>query len=136
MDECIYESSIIDELPPFGKDFKHTLKHQRNESIKILGFFAMFCFWRPKMKKPRDSIDSLVEMDAQTPVLMAEMDEDGGDGIIVSCHVFQHGIIARGLSTHKVPNLTKPTSKTTCTNRNGPKAIQDQVLVKGYSVFF
>ncbi|KAL4555562.1 hypothetical protein LXL04_038185 [Taraxacum kok-saghyz] len=44
--------------------------------------------------------------------------------------MFQHGIIARGLSTHKIPHLTKPTSKTTCTNRNGPKAIQDQVLVK------
>ncbi|KAL4571577.1 hypothetical protein LXL04_018340 [Taraxacum kok-saghyz] len=29
----------------------------------------------------------------------------------------------------KASHLTKPTSKTTCTNRNGPKAIQDQVLV-------
>ncbi|KAL4565897.1 hypothetical protein LXL04_030003 [Taraxacum kok-saghyz] len=44
-------------------------------------------------------------------------------------HVFQHGIIARGLSTQKVPPLTKPTSKTTCTKRNGPKAIQEQVSV-------
>ncbi|KAL4567025.1 hypothetical protein LXL04_022595 [Taraxacum kok-saghyz] len=48
----------------------------------------------------------------------------------ISCHVFQHGIIAWGLSTHKVPHLTKPTSKTTCINHNGPKAIQYQVLVK------
>ncbi|KAL4573849.1 hypothetical protein LXL04_020669 [Taraxacum kok-saghyz] len=46
-----------------------------------------------------------------------------------SCHVFQYGIIARGLPTHKVSHLTKPTSKTTCTKRNGPKAIQEQVLV-------
>ncbi|KAL4557599.1 hypothetical protein LXL04_035783 [Taraxacum kok-saghyz] len=38
-----------------------------------------------------------------------------------SCHVFQHGIIARGLYTHKVPHLTKPTSKTTCTNAMGQK---------------
>ncbi|KAL4587391.1 hypothetical protein LXL04_000260 [Taraxacum kok-saghyz] len=45
-------------------------------------------------------------------------------------HVFQHGIIARELPTQKVPHLTKPTSKTTCTKRNGPKAIQEQVLVK------
>jgi len=44
-------------------------------------------------------------------------------------HVFQHGIIARGLSTQKVPHLTKPTSKTTCTKHNGPKAIQEQVSV-------
>ncbi|KAL4559442.1 hypothetical protein LXL04_031580 [Taraxacum kok-saghyz] len=44
-------------------------------------------------------------------------------------HAFQNGIIGRGLPTHKVSHLTKPTSKTTCTNRNGPKAIQDQVLV-------
>ncbi|KAL4583745.1 hypothetical protein LXL04_008328 [Taraxacum kok-saghyz] len=27
------------------------------------------------------------------------------------CHVLQHGIIARGLSTHKISHLTKPTSK-------------------------
>ncbi|KAL4580934.1 hypothetical protein LXL04_017140 [Taraxacum kok-saghyz] len=47
----------------------------------------------------------------------------------ISCHVFQYGIIAPGLPTHKVFHLTKPTSKTTCTNRNGPKAIQNQVLV-------
>ncbi|GJZ23532.1 zinc finger, CCHC-type containing protein [Tanacetum coccineum] len=29
MDESISVSSVIDKLPPFGKDFKHTLKHDR-----------------------------------------------------------------------------------------------------------
>ncbi|KAL4559199.1 hypothetical protein LXL04_031333 [Taraxacum kok-saghyz] len=52
--------------------------------------------------------------------------------IDICYHVFQHGIIARRLSTHKVPHLTKPTSKTTCTKRNGPKAIQEQVYFRTY----
>ncbi|KAL4563310.1 hypothetical protein LXL04_027350 [Taraxacum kok-saghyz] len=43
--------------------------------------------------------------------------------------ILGHGIIARVLSTQKVPHLTKPTSKTTCTKRNGPKAIQEQASV-------
>ncbi|KAL0431040.1 UNVERIFIED_CONTAM: hypothetical protein Sradi_0730000 [Sesamum radiatum] len=31
MDEAIYVSSVIDKLPPSWKDFKHTLKHQKEE---------------------------------------------------------------------------------------------------------
>ncbi|GJT78629.1 hypothetical protein Tco_1045354 [Tanacetum coccineum] len=31
MDEAIQVSCIIDKLPPFWKDFKHTLKHKKNE---------------------------------------------------------------------------------------------------------
>lgn len=38
MDECIAVSSIIDKLPPSWKDFKHTLKHQKEElSLVQLG---------------------------------------------------------------------------------------------------
>ncbi|KAJ9538834.1 hypothetical protein OSB04_031567 [Centaurea solstitialis] len=31
MDECIAVSSVIDKQPPSWKDFKHTLKHQKEE---------------------------------------------------------------------------------------------------------
>ena len=31
MDECIIVSSVFDKLPPSWKDFKHTLKHQKEE---------------------------------------------------------------------------------------------------------
>ncbi|GJR21642.1 hypothetical protein Tco_0970169 [Tanacetum coccineum] len=31
MDEAIYVSCIIDKLPPSWKDFKHTLKHKKEE---------------------------------------------------------------------------------------------------------
>jgi len=38
MDECIIVSSVIDKLPPSWKDFKHTLKHQKEEvSLVQLG---------------------------------------------------------------------------------------------------
>ncbi|KAJ9553540.1 hypothetical protein OSB04_017585 [Centaurea solstitialis] len=38
MDECIAVSSVIDKLPPSWKDFKHTLKHQKEElSLVQLG---------------------------------------------------------------------------------------------------
>ncbi|KAL0301466.1 UNVERIFIED_CONTAM: Retrovirus-related Pol polyprotein from transposon TNT 1-94 [Sesamum radiatum] len=38
MDEAIYVSSVIDKLPPSWKDFKHTLKHQKEElSLVQLG---------------------------------------------------------------------------------------------------
>ena len=30
MDESIYVSSVIDKLPPFLKDFKHSLKHGKD----------------------------------------------------------------------------------------------------------
>ncbi|KAL4566370.1 hypothetical protein LXL04_030485 [Taraxacum kok-saghyz] len=39
----------------------------------------------------------------------------------ISCHVFQHGIIAQGLSTHKFSHLTKPTSKLPLPNAMGQK---------------
>ncbi|KAL4584223.1 hypothetical protein LXL04_008815 [Taraxacum kok-saghyz] len=38
-----------------------------------------------------------------------------------SCHTFQHGIIARGLSTHKFSHRTKPTSKLPVPNAMGQK---------------
>ena len=38
MDECISVSSVINKLPPSWKDFKHTLKHQKEElSLVQLG---------------------------------------------------------------------------------------------------
>ncbi|GJX95459.1 zinc finger, CCHC-type containing protein [Tanacetum coccineum] len=38
MDESIYVASIIDKLPPLWKDFKHTLKHNKDElSLVQLG---------------------------------------------------------------------------------------------------
>ena len=38
MDECFAVSSVIDKLPPSWKDFKHTLKHQKEElSLVQLG---------------------------------------------------------------------------------------------------
>ncbi|KAL4559995.1 hypothetical protein LXL04_032143 [Taraxacum kok-saghyz] len=36
-------------------------------------------------------------------------------------HAFQHGNIARGLSTHKFSHLTKPTSKLPVPNEMGQK---------------
>ncbi|KAL4563955.1 hypothetical protein LXL04_028004 [Taraxacum kok-saghyz] len=38
-----------------------------------------------------------------------------------SCHVFRYGIIARGLPTHKISHLTKPTSKLPVPNTMGQK---------------
>ncbi|KAL4582802.1 hypothetical protein LXL04_007361 [Taraxacum kok-saghyz] len=38
-----------------------------------------------------------------------------------SCHVFQYGIIAPGLSTQKNPHLTKPTPKLPVPNAMGQK---------------
>ncbi|KAL4586931.1 hypothetical protein LXL04_011579 [Taraxacum kok-saghyz] len=38
-----------------------------------------------------------------------------------SCHVFQYGIIARGLPTHKISHLTKPASKLPVPNTMGQK---------------
>ncbi|XP_076949303.1 uncharacterized protein LOC143621905 [Bidens hawaiensis] len=35
MDESIFVSSIIDELPPLWKDFKHTLKHKKEEMTSV-----------------------------------------------------------------------------------------------------
>ena len=33
MDECIAVSSVIEKLSPSWKDYKHTLKHQKEELI-------------------------------------------------------------------------------------------------------
>ena len=46
MDECFAVSSVIDKLPPSWKDFKHTLKHQKEElSLVQLGsHFRKFCY--------------------------------------------------------------------------------------------
>ena len=35
MDECIAVSSVIEKLPPSWKDYKHTLKHQKEELILV-----------------------------------------------------------------------------------------------------
>ena len=35
MDECIVVWSVIEKLPPSWKDYKHTLKHQKEELILV-----------------------------------------------------------------------------------------------------
>ncbi|GKA37081.1 hypothetical protein Tco_0723646 [Tanacetum coccineum] len=53
MDEAIQVSCIIDKLPPFWKDFKHTLKHQKEE-LTLVELGSHLCIEESLMMQDSD----------------------------------------------------------------------------------
>ncbi|GKE94009.1 hypothetical protein Tco_1578864 [Tanacetum coccineum] len=75
MDEAIQVSCIIDKLPPSWKDFKNTLKHNK-EDLTLVEWAVIYALKRSLINRTKDVCSSMVPKEATEEVVTQQPESD------------------------------------------------------------